>query len=100
MSQNFIKESQILEQNPVYVAEILEKIIRIMINRMSPQSRDKSISNVKNRVKNLQPLELSSKKSPGGAAIGASISLVRNILNSRDPYFINTVLEELSKRLV
>ncbi len=100
MSHNLIKESQILEQNPVYVAEVLEKIIRVMINRMSPESRDKSIVNVKNRVKSLQPLELSSKKAPGGAAIGASISLVRNILNSRDPYFINTVLEELSKRLV
>jgi hypothetical protein len=26
--------------------------------------------------------------------------LVRNTLNSRDPYFINVVLKELSKRLV
>ena len=100
MSQNFNKEAQILEQNPVYVAEVLEQIIRIMINRMSPESRQKSVLNVKNRVNQLQPMDLSSKKSPGGAAIEASISLVRNILNSRDPYFINTVLKELAQRLV
>lgn len=100
MSQDLIKEAQLLEQNPVYVAEVLEKIIRIMINRMSPESRQKSIDNVKNRVSGLHAMELSSKKSPGGAAIGASISLVRNILNSRDPYFISIVIQELAKRLV
>lgn len=100
MSQTFIKEAQILEQNPVYVAEVLEKIIRIMINRMSPESRQKSVLNVRNRINKLQSLELSSKKAPGGAAIGASISLVRNILNSRDPYFVSIVLQELTKRLV
>jgi hypothetical protein len=100
MSQEFTKEAQTLEKNPVYVAEVLEKIIRVMIDRMSPESRVKSIQNVRNRVNSIQAHELSTKKSPGGAAVGASISLVRNTLNSRDPYFINVVLKELSKRLV
>ena len=44
-------------------------------------------------------MEISSKKAPGGAAIGASLGLLKNVLNSSDPYFINIVLKELYNRL-
>ena len=38
-------------------------------------------------------------KTPGGAAIGASLGLVKNALNSKDSYFVNVVLKKLIKRL-
>ena len=99
MSDELIKKAQILERDPVYVAQELSKIIRIMLGRMSPEAQSRSFINVKNRIKQFNIIEISSKKNPGGAAIGVSLSLIKNVLNGKDPYFINVVLQELAKRL-
>jgi len=99
MSDKVKKYSQLLEQNPVYVAEQLHGMIKVMISRMSPDARMRSYQNVSSRLDDFNVVEISSKKAPGGAAIGVSLGLVKNVLNGRDPYFINTVLKELMIRL-
>jgi len=99
MSSDLRKYAQMLESNPVYVAEELANIISIMINGMSPNVRQKSFQNMKERVLDFNTMEISNKRAPGGAAIGVSIGLVKNVLNGKDPYFINTVLKELAIRL-
>lgn len=93
------KESQILEQNPVYVAEELYNMIKVMISRMSPEARMRSYQNVSSKISDFNVTEIANKKAPGGAAIGVSLGLIKNVLNGRDPYFINTVLKELMLRL-
>ena len=99
MSNNIDKKAQMLEQNTVYVAEQLHNIIKIMIIRMSPEARQRSYANVSNKLKDFNVMEISGKRSPGGAAIGVSLGLIKNVLNGRDPYFINVVLSELMRRL-
>jgi len=99
MSSRLEKEAQLLEQNPTYVAEQLHSIIKIMISSMSPEARVRSYSNVSKKLEEFNVMEIAGKKSPGGAAIGVSLSLVKNILNGKDPYFINIVLSELMIRL-
>jgi len=99
MSDKLKKHSQLLEQNPVYVAEQLHRMIQVMISRMSPESRNKSYQNVSSKLEDFNVVEIASKKAPGGAAIGVSLGLVKNVLNGKDPYFINTVLKELIIRL-
>lgn len=99
MSDDLIKKAQILEKDPVYVAQELSKIIKIMLGRMTPQAQIRSFINVKNKLKQFNTIEISGKKNPGGAAIGVSLGLVKNVLNGKDPYFINVVLQELVKRL-
>lgn len=93
------KESQVLEGTPVYVAEEIVNIIKIMINSMNPESRGKAFVSLKEKVSDFNPMEIANKKAPGGAAIGVSLSLIKNILNGKDPYFVNTVLNEVLLRL-
>ena len=100
MSNNIEKEAQLLEHNAIYVAEQLHSIIKVMISRMSPESRQRSYQNVSGKIKEFNVMEIANKRAPGGAAIGVSLSLIKNILNGKDPYFINVVLSELGKRLV
>tara|TARA_B100000131_G_C17625670_1_gene413730 strand:- start:49 stop:336 length:288 start_codon:yes stop_codon:yes gene_type:complete len=85
--------------NPVYVAKEIAKVISIMINRMPYESRPNSYRSVRDKLKELNVIELSNKKSPGGASIGVSISLIKNMLNGRDPYFIRSVIMNLAKYL-
>lgn len=99
LSSGLNKRAQMLEQNPVYIAEELHNIIKIMINNMSPNVRMKSFQNVKNKVSDFNVMEIASKRAPGGAAIGVSLGLIKNVLNGKDPYFINIVISELIRRL-
>jgi hypothetical protein len=93
------KQSQIQEQNPKYVADEIKNIIKIMVSRMSPEAQQRAFPNIKNRLKDFNTIEISNKKNPGGASIGASLSLIKNILNGRDPYFVYLVVEELKQVL-
>ena len=94
-----VKSAQYVENDPVYVAKQIISIIDIMINRMKPESRVGSYGNLYDKISDINPAELAAKKSPGGAALGISISLLKNILISRDPFFINVVKQEVLKRL-
>ena len=99
MSNNIDKNAQLLEHNAIYVAEQLHNIIKVMISRMSPEARARSYQNVAGKVEEFNVMEIAGKRSPGGAAIGVSLSLIKNVLNGKDPYFINVVLSELTRRL-
>jgi hypothetical protein len=92
-----LKEAQIRESDPKFVAEHIARIIMIMISKFSMESRNKARANVRRRIANLNIQEVSSKKTPAGAAIGTSIALVKNILNGKDGYFIKTVIDEIQK---
>ena len=93
-----IKSASIYE-NPRVVADYIKGIIDVLVARFQPEARARSYPNIRNRLRNLNPSELSGKKSPGGAAIGAAISLIKNILNGRDPHFINLVITNLTRVL-
>ena len=81
--------------DPRFVAEKILEIINIMLSRMKLESRPKSISKIKEKIRDYNPIELSNKKAPGGAAVGTSLALIKNILMARDTYFIKRVIEEL-----
>lgn len=85
--------------NPKYVADQIRKIIQVMVSRMSPEAQQKAYPNLMGKIKNLNIQEMSTKDQPGGSALGVSISLVKNILNGRDPYFIKMVIDDLSRGL-
>jgi hypothetical protein len=95
------KEAQnyLLANNPKYVADQIKGIIGVMVGRMSPEAQYRAWPNIADKVKQLNTVEMANKKSPGGASIGVSLSLIKNILNGRDPVFINQVISELTKGL-
>lgn len=85
--------------DPKFVAKQIREILYVMIGRLKMESREKSLFNLKNKIHEMNVSELANKKAPGGAAIGTSLSLIKNILNGKDPYFIKTVLIELENNL-
>ncbi len=94
------KKAQQVETNPVYVADQILDVIRIMIARMNPDYRTSSLQKIKNKILDMSANEMSEKKMTGGAGIGTTIALVKNILNGNDIYFINIVMDELIKKLI
>jgi len=94
-----LKIAQFREGDPKYVADEIAKIVKVINSKMSQESQNKARINIKNRVLNLVPQEMSTKKTPAGASIGTSIALIKNILNGRDGYFIRQVIDELARLL-
>lgn len=91
------KEAQLYNQDPKYVAEQIKDIVRVMVGRMSPEAQARAYPNIAGKVKAFNTIEIANKRSPGGASIGVSLSLIKNILNGRDPIFIKRVIDELTK---
>jgi hypothetical protein len=94
-----IKEARGFPNNPKFVAEQIRDIIDIMVGRMSQESIARAYPNLRSRISKMPIADMSQKKNPGGASIGVSIGLVKNILNGRDPFFIKAVLDELGRIL-
>lgn len=94
-----IKEARGLPNDAKFVAEQIRDVIDIMVGRMSFGAQQRAYPNLRGRINNLPVSEISSKKNPGGAAIGVCISLIKNILNGRDQLFIRMVIKELLKVL-
>lgn len=93
------KEAQFVYENPQYVAQQIKSIIDIMLYKMSLESRNKAYPNLMAKINELNVSELAAKKTPGGASIGVSISLIKNMLNGKNPAFITQTLDELAKML-
>jgi len=93
------KEARGFTHDPKFVAEQIRDIIDVMIGRMKLESQQGSYTNLREKIRYLNVAEISNKKQPGGASIGMSISLIKNILNGRDPYFVKMVMDELTKGL-
>ena len=77
----------------------MSSIIKIMLQRIKPESRLKSLNSIRDKIKEVNVPELAEKKSPGGAAIGVTLSLIKNMLMARDQFFIDAVIKELILRL-
>lgn len=93
------KEARGFPNNPKFVAEQIRDIIDIMVGRMSFDAQTRAYPNLRGRINNLPVPDIASKRNPGGAAIGACIGLVKNILNGRDQLFIRMVIKELLRIL-
>jgi hypothetical protein len=93
------KEARGFPHDPKFVAKQIRDIIDVMVGRMSLEAQQNAYPNLRAKINNLNISEMSGKKQPGGASIGMSIGLVKNILNGRDPYFIKMVIDELSRGL-
>lgn len=93
------KEARGFSHDPKFVAKQIRDIVDVMVGRMSLESQQKAYPNLKGKIQELNIPEISAKNQPGGSAIGVSISLVKNILNGRDPYFIKMVIDELGREL-
>jgi hypothetical protein len=93
------KTAQQHMHDPVFVANIIRHIIKVMVSRMSEEAQTRAYPNLENRINELNAGELASKKSPGGASIGASITVIKNVLGGRDAAFAHAVLTELRRGL-
>lgn len=70
-------------------------IVRFLIQRISQESRNKSLQGLKRKIWNLNEFDIASKKTPPSASLGQSITFIKTILIGHDPRYIREVLKHV-----
>lgn len=81
--------------DPVTAGQGIASIIKFLLKRIDPMSRQQSTNKLRDRIWHLNELEMASKKSPVSASIGQSVSFVKNVLNGRDSKYIRETLKHI-----
>jgi len=96
LPKKILKNAAITELgDALQISKYLASIIKLTISRMAKESRPKAISRLIEKFKNINVSEVANKKMPASAAIGQSISFVKNILFNHDATFVHNVLKNL-----
>ena len=69
------------------------------MTRIGPNTRAKSINNLKNKIYYINEYQLAAKKIPASAAIGQSILMLKHLLLEQDPAYIRDVLNHVVRFL-
>ena len=87
--------------SPQEAAKIIAAITNLLLVRVNIEKRQNYINKIKQKMTGLkgEVSLISNKSMPSGAAIGQTVSLVKNLLNGKPPGYIASVLNELIYRL-
>lgn len=85
--------------DPVFAGRGIAEIVKFLLKRIDVKNRGLSQEKLKYKIWNMNEFQLSSKKSPNSAAIGNSISFVKNVLNGNNPDYIRAILKEIVRNL-
>ena len=85
--------------NPKEVAKIVIVLINTLLSNVKPHLRLPFRNKIQHKFRQLNLLDISSKKIPPGARIGNSITILKNLLNGQHPVFISEVMRLVLKYL-
>lgn len=70
--------------NPLELSQTILRILYHFVQKVKPENQNKYIQSLRNRLLRVNPLELSEKAPNPGAGVGASLSIVKNILGGHN----------------
>lgn len=84
---------------PEAAGRSLAEIVKFLITRIPEEKRGVHLGKLRNKIWNLNELELAEKHSPPTASIGQSITFLKTVLQGHSPQYIRTVLTSLVQAL-
>jgi hypothetical protein len=81
--------------NPESAGRAIAEIILFLLRKIPFEQRLMRIMSLKQKILALRENEMSMKKSPPTAALGQSITLVKTLLNGKDPNYIKNTIEHI-----
>lgn len=100
ISPELVKSASITELgSPEDIGSYIANVIHFLMNKISFEKRNKAILNLKTKLSKMDANSLANKNMPNSAAIGQSITFVKNILFNHDPHFIKEVLKHVMNKL-
>lgn len=100
IDKEIIKNAAVAELGtPEEVGEYLAGIVSFLMKRISPDSRSRSIENLKDKFNKLDVFTMSNKKMPVSSALGQAISFTKQVLFGHDARYIKLVINSIVKNI-
>ena len=74
-------------------------IVKFLLQRISPEKRSNAYKNMRDKIRKLNPVEISAKKTPASSSMGQSLTFIKTILIGHDIKYISLVLDHIIKNL-
>ncbi len=85
--------------SPETAGKGIADIVKFLLQRISPENRVNAYKSMRDKIRKLQPSEISSKKTPASSSMGQSLTFIKTILIGHDIKYISSVLDNIIKNL-
>ena len=94
-------EVRVLETriDPAVMAAAIYQVIEFVLAKVPPQKRTKRKMRIQQKIMQLNPNILSSKRLPESSSIGQTLTIIKNMMFGKSQPYIASVLRDLLRRL-
>lgn len=85
--------------SPETAGKGIADIVKFLLKRISPEKRQNAYKGMRDKIRKLNPIEISSKKTPASSSMGQSLTFIKTILIGHDINYITLVLNNIIKNL-
>lgn len=85
--------------SPETAGKGIADIVKFLLQRISPEKRPNAYKNMRDKIRRLNPTEISSKKTPASSSMGQSLTFIKTILIGHDINYISSVINNIIKNL-
>jgi hypothetical protein len=86
--------------DPTFAGRAISEIVKFLMRKIPYERRPHSMMSMRQKILELDEYEMASKKSPVTASMGQSITLIKTLLNGKEPAYIRKTLEHIIGNLV
>lgn len=101
LSPRFYKLAATIIQmgTPAEAGKGIADIVKFLMQRISPGKRPTSLAKLRQKIWNLNEVDIAAKKTPATASLGQSLTFIKTILNGHNPAYIRQVLTHIVQNL-
>ncbi len=81
--------------DPAFAGRAIAEIIKFLMRKIPYEQRPSRVIAMRPKILGMDEYEMASKKSPATASMGQSITLIKTLLNGKDPAYIRKTLENI-----
>ena len=85
--------------DPSIAGKGIAEIVKFIMRRIPYDQRVSRLIRLKDKINNLNEMEMSTKNMPATSAIGQSISFVKTVLTGHNPRYIREIISYICKNI-
>jgi hypothetical protein len=86
--------------DPSFSGKAISEIIKFLLRKIPYEQRPHRMMGMRQKILELNEYDMANKKSPDTASMGQSLTLIKTLLNGKDPQYIRRTLEHIVGNLV
>jgi len=86
--------------DPEFAGRAISDILKFLMRKIPYEQRPHNFMSMRQKILDLDEHDMASKNSPVTASMGQSLTMIKTLLNGKDPGYIRKTLEQIVRHLV